>query len=135
VAAFVLAQPEHSYAVLTGSDESAVGVIAVQYYHEARQSHFRQPFETLTRGGVTRSAGMGTGYGADTQFSSSTTQFVPDYSVRPVRLVIRIAQEAELQAAGCVLVHPSVAIPGANADPFPGNSPGVIPPSGPNPHR
>lgn len=157
LAAFVLAEPEYSYAVLTGGTEEETGVIAVRFFHEYEEPDYEDRFETLggakgapstfgggrgsgtrgmgsgygqdvTRGGGTR--GMGTGYGGDVKLKTSTTKFVPDLNRPPVTLILRIAQEHELIRGGCELVYdPTYTIPGSNAQPF------VEPPKGYNPYR
>lgn len=87
---FVLAEPEYSYAVMTGSSENEVGVIAVRFFSELKELP-PPSVSYMSKGGATRggaSRGMGTGYGQQTEFKTTSTNFTPDTSLDPVTLII-----------------------------------------------
>jgi len=77
VAAFVLAEPEYSYAVLTGSSEEETGVIAVRFFHEYVEPTYYDEAPNFRGGekgapstfgggrGAGTKRGMGTGMGPD----------------------------------------------------------------------
>lgn len=132
VADFVFSDDAFSYSNLSGQGTANTGVIAVRYFYERRQGFCG----TTRRGGLeTLSAapkGLGTGYGEDHDFQSSTTTFNVDTARAPYEVVLRYNTAANLRAAGFQEVTKPQ---GSDSNPFPKGPSGTKPPQGYNPHR